>query len=136
MATYPQPSKQAAAYAYQQFELVTFTVAAKVGNAINVAVVLKDSRGNKPLGRVYCSAYLASAAAGVPITPTNPTSATAIGTNGSIIGQDTSNAMFSIVTDTQGRFDINITQPAGGTNYYLVIRLPNGAIVVSPVIAF
>ncbi len=129
------PAKNAAARAYNAYNLASFTIGAELANVINVAVQLKDARGNVlPAGTVV-DVYLASDVSGQPITPTAPTSTLAIGTRGSILAALVTDKMLRIATDSQGRFDINITQTATPT-YYLVVMLPDGFIVVSGAITF
>lgn len=132
----PQPAKQAAARAYNAFNLVTVTIGTKSVNTINVAIQLQDARGRGLAQVVHAKFYLASTSDGKTLSPTATTSALAIGTNGQLIAIDNTGLAAQVITDAFGRFDINIIQTAGGTNYYLVVCLPDGSIAISPVVAF
>jgi hypothetical protein len=112
------------------------TVGAEAGDVINVAVRLQnDRRKNSVVTRVMARAYLSDAATGVGITGVTVTGATAIGTNGTIINTPVTKKMWDILTDTSGRFDLNITN-TGTEGLYLVIVFPDGSIQVSPIIQF
>lgn len=136
ISRYPRPAKEAVAYAYNQFGLASFTVGTKSVNTINVAVQLQDVRQNNVSRIVHVKCYLASVVGGGTISPTAPTTTTAIGTNGCIIDAPTGGVVYSLVTNATGQFDLNLVQTAGGTNYWLVIVLPDGGILVSPEISF
>lgn len=132
---YPQPAKQAAAYAYNAFDaLATAVIGTEGSNTINAAVQLKDARGNAVARVCHVRAYLSDLSTGLAITATATTSALAIGTNGAILQIPVTGKMVDIVTDASGRFDLNIIQTAAPVTYYLVICLPNGGIqVLGPV---
>lgn len=133
---YPQPAKQAAARAYCVAGLATFTIGAKVANVINVAVQLQDVR-QQSVGQItHVEAYLSDNADGSTLTATAATSALAIGTNGVIISTLTTEKAVLVISNKTGQFDINITQTATPQAYYLAVMMPDGSIVVSPIIQF
>lgn len=136
MTLNPLPAKQAAAKAYNAFNLAAFTVGTKLTNTINVAVQLQNAHGVSLAQIAGVKAYLSDNANGSTLTATVPTSTLAIGTNGVIIGVLTTNKAVEIITNALGQFDLNVIQTVGGTNYYLVVEMPDGSIVVSPVIGF
>lgn len=132
--SFPRPAKQSAAYAYNRFGLASFTIGAEAADTINVAVQLKDARGNNVAQVVNCKAYLATAATGIGLG-TATTSAIAIGTNGTLLDITKTGQVFSVVTDASGRFDVNLIQTATPT-VYLVVIMPDGSISVSSAITF
>lgn len=133
--SYPRPAKQAASYAYNRVGLASFTVGAKSVNTINVAVQLKDARGNNVAQVVGVQAYLATAATGIGLG-TATTSAIAIGTNGTLLDITTTGQSFDVVSDASGRFDINLIQSASPVTVYLVVIMPDGGIAVSTAITW
>jgi hypothetical protein len=132
----PGPAKYSAARAFNAFGLVSFVVGAKAANVINVAMTFNDARGGVVATPAGFKAFLASNAAGTTLTPTATTSALAVGTNGTLLDITTTGKCFSGLTDSLGRFDVNITQTASPTAYYLVVIHPSGLISVSPLIQF
>jgi hypothetical protein len=132
----PQPAKQAAARAYNTFNLAAMTVGAKVTNTINVAVQLQDARGQavKQIGN--CSFYLSDNADGSTLTATATSSALAIGTNGVLMVINVTGKYCDVITNASGQFDLNIIQTAGGTKYYPVVMMPDGSIIVGGAIQF
>lgn len=133
--SYPQPAKQAAAYAYNQFQFVTFTIGTEAADTIRVTCQLKDARGNNVARIVNCKVYLSSSNTGSPITPTACTSAIAVGTKGAILNTLVSGKMVDVVTNSSGQFDLDLIQTATPT-YYMVVVLPDGGIIVSDAITF
>jgi hypothetical protein len=134
--SYPQPARQSATRAFNAFNLVAFTIGVKAANIINVAVQLKDARGNNVSGVCAVKAYLSDSADGHTITATVPTSNLAVHTNGVIVGSLTTNKVVELITDASGRFDLDITQTASPVTYYLVVVLPDGSTVISAPIVF
>jgi hypothetical protein len=131
----PQPAKFAASKAYNAFNLASFTVGTKTSNTINVAVQLKDARGQKS-GICVARCFLSDASTGLGITGTPCTSNIAIGTNGYILDTPVTEKEVIVESNATGAFDLNLIQTAGGTNYWLVLVLPDGSILVSPEISF
>ncbi len=132
--SYPKPAKDAAARAYNAFNMASFTIGTKSGNVINVAVALKDARGQAPQGPVVADLYLSDAAAGTAITGTSAT--LAVGTNGAILAQPVSGKSAKVVTNSAGLIDLNVTQASSPVTYYLVVVFPDGSIAVSAAITF
>lgn len=131
----PLPAKQAAAKAYCAFNLASFTVGTEAADTINVAVVLKDARGQAVSGVKHVRVYLADLATGVDITATAPTSTLAIGTNGKIQAVEVTDKVLSILTNASGQFDLNVIQTAALT-YYMILEMPDGSIYASGAITF
>lgn len=132
----PQPAKESAAKAFNAFNLAAFTIGTKATNTIKVTVQLKDARGHALGIPVQCTFYLASTADGLTLSPTVTTSALAIAAKGTLLWIELTGLGATLVSDITGTFDINLIQTAGGTNYYMVVILPDGGIVVSPIISF
>lgn len=132
----PLPAKLAAARAYNICNFVSFIVGTKSVNTINVAVQLKDAHNQNvaQITNIFC--YLASNPSGLTVSPTAPTSNIVIGTNGGLAGLHSNAVGFDLITNALGQFDINITQTAGGTVYYLVVCMPDGSILPSTIIQF
>lgn len=107
------------------------TVGAPGTNTINVAVQLTDVNGNNLAVRGAVDCYLSDSANGSTLTGTVPTTNAVIGTNGMLITQ-VANIAWKAVSDASGRFDITINSTTH--NWYLVICLPTGTIVVSAII--
>jgi hypothetical protein len=134
--TSPGPAKFAAAKAFNTTNQASFVIGAKVANVINAAVQLLDARGQAVTQFTNVFVYLASTANGGTLSPTSPTSTTAIGTNGQILGIHSNTTAYDVLSNATGQFDLNITQTAGGTLYYLVVCMPDGSIIISPAIQF
>lgn len=130
----PRPAKEAVAKAFNAFQLAAFTIGAEASHTINVAVQLQDARGQAVTQITQCSCYLSDNADGSTLTATPTTSAPAIGTNGVLLGITTTGKFFDVITNKSGQFDVNIVNTSA-QNYYLVLLLPDGTILVSPIIA-
>lgn len=116
----------------------TFTFTAEgtpAANARNVTIQLTDRKGAAVSGRKFVDVYLADAATGAAVTAVVPTSALAIGTNGVIWNSITTNKHVRVQTNATGAVDINVVQTAV-QNYYVVVVLPDGSLVISSVLAF
>jgi len=129
-------AKWASSKAWTAYNLVTFTVGAKVGSTINVAIQFKDARGKALQRGVHGKFHLAALSTGLGLSGVPTTSALAVGTNGTILNIPVAGLMAEFVTDGSGRFDVNLIQTAAGTTYYLVLRMPDGALLISPAITF
>lgn len=114
--------------------LATITIGTEGTNTINVAVQLKDANGVAIAEKCGIQAYLSDAATGLGITATAPSSGVAVGTNGLAIELIT-DKYFSITTDTSGRIDLTLSE-AGVATWYLVLKMPDGTIIVSDAITF
>ena len=134
--TSPQPAKQAPFKAFNAFNLVGWTVGSKTSNTINVALQLEDARGQAIQQVAHVELYLSDNADGSTLTATATTSALAVGTNGVILDTPVSEKVVDCITNGSGQLDINVIQTSGGTNYYLVARMPDGSVAVSPEISF
>jgi len=132
----PLPAKNAAAKAYNTFNLVSFTIGTKTSNTINVAAQLQDARGQNIAQIAHAKVYLSDNADGSTLTATATTSSIAIGTNGVILYTPVSDKMVEVISNSSGQFDLNIIQTASPTTYYMVVVLPDGSIVVSSAITF
>jgi hypothetical protein len=131
----PSPAKQSAARAYTAFNLASFVIGAKVTNTINVAVTLLGARG-EPLQIAVGTDFFLSDTQNPPVYTTTPaTSALAIGTNGSLVVTTTGVAC-SVLTNNAGQFDINVIQTATPKAYYPCILMPDGSIIIGPVVQF
>lgn len=131
----PRPAKDAAARAFNQFEMADFTIGAEGSDTINVAVQLKDARGRAVAVPVGAKVYLSGAATGLGLG-TATTSALAIGTNGTLLDITTTGKVCSVLSDASGRFDLNIIQTAAPITVYLVIIKPDGGLIISGAITF
>jgi hypothetical protein len=105
---------------------VEFTIGAEVANSINVAIQLLDADG-KPFakGGTYFrfNAYLSDAAYGAEAAAA-PDGDVAVGTNGVILGEFTTDIAFSLLTDEYGRIDLDIGE-SGADTFYLNVELEN-----------
>lgn len=111
----------------------SFTIGTEAGNAINVAIQLKDWNGadiNYRAGLVW---YLSSDATGDTISAA-PASGIAIGTDGLLI-EWTNNVSGWVVSESDGDIDVTITD-AGTPTFYLNLILPGGKLVTSGAITF
>jgi hypothetical protein len=113
---------------------VEFTVGAEATDVINVALQVVDAQGMALALQLALLAWL-SDTAGAALTATAPSAGTAIGTDGTIIVEHTAETLMELLTDADGVLDLDIGE-AGADTWYLNVRLPGGAIVSSPAIAF
>lgn len=118
------------------------TVGAEATNVINVAIQLKDAKGNDVAHRRAIMAYLSDDANGDSIVATEPATSVAIGTDGLLIpvltgsaGSELAKSIFQLVSESDGDIDIDITE-TGADTFYLVLIMPNGRLVVSDAITF
>lgn len=114
--------------------LATITIGTEADDAINVAVQLKDANGVAIAEKCGIEAYLSDVATGLGITATAPSSGVAVGTNGLAIELIT-DKFFSITSNASGQFDLTLTE-AGVATWYLVLKMPDGSIIISDAITF
>lgn len=114
----------------------SFTVGAEASNVINVAIQLEWANGEE-LDRIGCVwAYLSDSASGDGVTAAVPDGGVAIGTDGSIIVEATTDAVFLLQSEADGDIDLDITDTTGTPTWYMVVVLPSGDIAVSDAITF
>jgi hypothetical protein len=114
--------------------LATFTIGTEAADAINVAVQLKSARAKATGQRVGLFCYLSDDANGDSVVATAPSSGWAIGTDG-LLHPVTANKAAVIVSESDGQFDVTITE-SGAKTCYLVIVMPDGSLAVSGAITF
>lgn len=107
----------------------TLVVGAEDTNVIKVTGTLKDSSGNALAVRTQVRAYLSDDANGDSIVATAPSGGAAIAANGVAIPVVAGKA-FLITSEANGVFDLNITE-AGTKTEYLIVVMPNGALIAS-----
>ena len=111
----------------------TFTIGTQAGDAINVAVQLKDSIGGEMAVRTTLAWYLSGNANGDTLA-TAPNGGIAIGTDGLLI--ETLADLAGLVTsEADGDIDVTITD-SGTPTVYLVLVMPDGSLEVSGAITF
>ena len=118
---------------------VTFVIGAEVvgtPDTINVAVQVGDIRDTALEDTIILEVWLSDDADGNALTAGVPDGDVLIGTDGTILVEHTADAHFMIKTDDEGKFDLDVGHDADGSNWYLAVRLPNGRIVVSPILDF
>lgn len=97
---------------------VSVTVGTEGGNAINVAIQMKD--GSEDVGEsVSVFAYLSDNADGSSIAATAPTGGWAIGTDGLLIPV-VANKAATLISESDGDIDVTITE-SGVKTFYLVL---------------
>jgi hypothetical protein len=116
---------------------VTYTISAEGvpgADEITVSCQFTDANGNDMA--TYCGVrqYLATDATG----QVGEAAATtlAVGTDGTILVEETSNLIWTAVSEIDGDLDIVIGNAGGADDLYLVTILPNGKLAISSVIAF
>lgn len=118
------------------------TVGTEAANAINVAIQLKDSKGNDCPSRRTILAYLSDDAYGDSIVATEPNTSVLIGTDGLLIplltgaaGAELNMSVFMLVSEVDGDIDITITNTTADT-FYLILVMPDGRLLASGAITF
>jgi hypothetical protein len=111
----------------------TFTIGAEGGDAIAVAIQLKDIFGNDLARRASVLAYFSDDANGDSIAAT-AFDTVAAGTDGVVI-EPISNNLLMLTSEADGDIDIAIGENAAVTKY-LVIVMPDGSLVPSGAITF
>lgn len=121
-------------YKSVEFGDAVFTIGAEASNVKNVLCQLKDDNGQNLARQVFVEVMLATTVAG-GVAPTAPSGAVAIGTYGTIRNSFTAKVHLQILTDSQGRFDLNITE-SGAYTCYLIVKFPDGTYEASDAITF
>jgi hypothetical protein len=132
----PLPAKKASTRSLDLFNLVTFTIGTKAANTINVACQLKDAKGRVLRQVAHVRVHLSDVSTGAGITTTATTSALAIGTNGVIVNIPVTGKVVDVLSDAQGRFDLNLIQTASPLTYYMAVQMPDGSVSMSNAIVF
>jgi hypothetical protein len=114
------------------WDSVSITVAAIVGDVINVALQFKLD-GVDVAERVSVFAYLSDDANGDSVAATAPTGGVTIGTDGVAIPLVAGKA-FQLISEADGDLDLDV-EDSGADTWYLVIVLPDGSLQVSGAIA-
>jgi len=112
----------------------SFVIGAEAANVINVGVQLKDADGVDLAVHGSVFGYLSDDANGNSITATVPSGGFVIGTDGLAI-EVVADKAAHFISEADGDIDINITH-TGTNDYYLVLVMPNGKLVVSAIINF
>lgn len=112
---------------------VVFTIGADVADV--VAVGLQFNRGGLPVTEpVVYQAFLTAGADGQVLQAAVTT--LAAGTDGTILVENTSNAIWTGISEADGDADIDIGDAGGANTYFMNVILPGGRRVVSTVITF
>lgn len=112
----------------------TFTIGAEGGNVINVAVQLNDVQSSAIAASKVVYAYLSDDSGGDGLAGTAPDGGWAIGTDGTIIEELTANKSAYFWTESDGQFDVDITESGADTWYLCVVIGTN--LYVSDAITF
>lgn len=113
---------------------VTYSIAAEGSDEIVVSCQFKDANGDDMTEACVVRQYLADAATGQAVEAA--ATSLAAGTDGTILVEETSNAVWTAVSEADGDLDIIVGDAAGADDYYLITVLPNGTISASAVISF
>lgn len=128
------PAKNSPHYAACKVGDASFTIGAEAGNAINVAIQLKNDRGQDVYESCHVFGYLSSNADGSTIVGTAPNSGIAIGTDGLMI-EVISDKAFHLISEADGDIDITFSE-SGVATFYLVLCMPSGHLKISGPITF
>lgn len=112
----------------------TFVIDDEGSNARDVHIQLLDFAGNDLAVPAAIKAYLASDAAGLEISTDTPTTDTAIADGIGSLAVLTTSQAYLLVSEADGDVSVTITD-TDAHNYYLVLVMPNGKLVVSAIIA-
>jgi hypothetical protein len=119
---------------YEKMGTPSFVIGAEGGNAINVAIQLKDAAGNDLAVRGSVLAYLSDDANGDSVAATAPDGNVAIGTDGVLLPV-VADKVFQLVSEADGDIDIDIGE-SGADTWYLILVMPDGRLVASNAITF
>lgn len=113
---------------------VSYTIGAESANTITVSFQFKDARGNDMAEAVVVRQYLAEDATGQAVEAA--ATSLAVGTDGTILVEETSNAVWTAISEADGDLDIVVGDAAGVDTYYIITVLPNGKISAAGPITF
>ena len=113
---------------------VTYTIGTEAADVIIVSCQFTTLDGDDLAEAVCVQQYLSSDSAGQ--TRVAAATTLAVGTDGTILVEYTSNSIWSAVSETDGDLDISIGDASGAATYYLNTVLPNGKLATSAVITF
>lgn len=113
---------------------VTYTIGAETANTITVSCQFHDQNSVPVDYAVAVQQYLSSDTAGQTIVAA--TTSLAGGTDGTILVEDTSNSIWTAVSETDGDLDIVVGDSVGASTFYLNTILPSGKVVTSSAITF
>jgi hypothetical protein len=112
-----------------------FTVNAESSDTITVNVQLKDLLDADVAAVTVVRMYLSDSSDGVGLTATAPSGGVAAGTDGTILTEDVTDKMFTVISESDGDIDLVLTE-VGVATWYLVAILATGRIAVSAAITF
>lgn len=112
---------------------VAITIGAEAANVITVSLQFTKGGADAASPVVY-DAWLSAAADGQLVKAA--ATSLAAGTDGTILVETVSNAVFKGVSEADGDADIAIGDAVGADTYFLNVVLPDGRRVVSDVITF
>ena len=98
----------------------TITPGAESCNSINVTVQLNDITGTAIAASKVVRVYLSDSSAGDGLASAVPDGDVAIGTDGTILSEPTTDKEFWIWTESDGQFDLDIGETSDKT-FYLVL---------------
>ena len=107
----------------------TIVVGTEAANVINVTIQFTDANGDDMAVPVSVKWYHADDSAGLNPTTTAQDGGTAIGTDGALI-ESVANLSGTMISEADGDVDVDVTD-AGTFTTYLVVVMPNGALVIS-----
>jgi hypothetical protein len=113
---------------------VSFVAGAEAANVINLGIQLLSNLGVALDGRGVIDLYFSDDAFGNSVAATIDT--IAIGTDGVIIAADSNLNSVTIVSESDGDIDIDITEATGADVLYAVVVLPSGKKIISDAIVF
>lgn len=111
----------------------TFTIGDETADERNVAIQLLDGNDDALTTRAGVSFYLSDDANGDTVVAA--ATSLAIGTDGVAI-EYISNSAGVLISESDGGIDLTIGDASGAADYYLVLVMPSGELVVSDVISF
>lgn len=125
-------SKESPFQAACRVDFAAMTVGAEVGSDINVAVILEDAdhKALQEAGSVF--GYLSTDPGGQNVAVTAPSGGAIIGTHGVAIPLVAGKA-WQFISSAAGLFDLTITGTTA--TFYLVLVMPSGNLVISPIIS-
>ena len=113
---------------------VTYTIGTEAADEIIVSCQFTDADGDDMANYVGVRQYLATDSTG----QVGEAAATtlAVGTDGTILVEETSNLIWTAVSEIDGDLDIVIGNAGGADTLHLVTILPNGVLAISAAITF